>query len=128
MSSTNKGAVMQLTRKAAESIIRISQAYQEEKARLTGRAHSKARLLLPALYIPEVSKYLRRGAPQPVPGANIICLDGTRLTFFTDGSLRNSYGRKPAISGRQRRILRKRMRRLLKARTTAQAAGQSAMV
>lgn len=97
----------------------LKQKYREEKAKLQGVGISRARMVKNAVDIPEIQGYLKVGhettPAQPIPGANVRMFDKQPMTFFTDGSLRSSYGPKPDMSGRQLRKLRKKVRRARKA-------------
>jgi hypothetical protein len=89
----------------------LTQKYHEEKARLKGEGISKARMVKQAKYIPEIATALTVNGPaKPIPGANVKMHDGDPLTFFTDGSLRSSFGAWPDVSPRQRRKAIKRAR------------------
>lgn len=90
----------------------LKQTYREEKAALQKVGLSRARLLKNATDIPEFAASLEHGnrPARPIPGANVRMASGQPMTFFTDGSLRNGYGPKPAMSGRQLRMLRKKLR------------------
>lgn len=97
----------------------LKQKYREEKAHLKGEGISKARMIKNAKDIPDIADQVkdRTGPARPIDGANVRMMDRTPMTFFTDGSLRSSFGAKPDVSGRQRRKLRKRLRVEMKART-----------
>lgn len=90
----------------------LKQKYREEKAHLKGEGISHARMVKQAKDIPEIAEKLAVGSgpAQAIKGANITMKDGQPMAFFSDGSLRNLYGAKPEISGRQFRKLRKRVR------------------
>lgn len=98
--------------------------HAESKAELEGKARSKARLLLPARFIPELRKFLgtingqkHRGPARPILGAGIKMHDGRIMIYHSDGSLRSALGPKDrTISGRQRRIRRKTARRVARER------------
>lgn len=95
----------------------LKQKYREEKAGLQGVGLSKARMVKNAVDIPEIRGYLTKGGPaKPIEGANVRMMNKQPMTFFTDGSLRNSYGARPELSGRQLVKLRKRLRRARKER------------
>lgn len=94
----------------------LKQKYREEKAALQGVGLSRARMVKNAKDINEIRESLVPGPPKPIAGANVRMLNQQPMTFFSDGSLRNSYGTKPDISGRQLVKLRKRIRRERKAR------------
>ena len=114
--------------KIAGAIKTLPRKYEEEKAKLEGRGLSRARRMMGAKEIKEVASQLLNEPhiPRPIPGANLRMHDGTRLTFFTDGSLRNSYGPKPKhLSGRQRVKVRKQLRRLRKQEASRKAAADA---
>ncbi len=102
----------------------LKQKYREEKANLQGVGLSKARMVKNAKDIPEISGYLAKGPAKPIDGANVRMMNQQPMTFFTDGSLRNGYGARPDLSGRQLRKLRKKIRRNRKA--VAQVQGKKA--
>lgn len=91
----------------------LKQKYREEKAHLKGEGISQARMIKNAKDIPQISTELQTvaGPAKPISGANVRMHNGQPMTFFSDGSLRNGYGAKPAITGRQFRKLRKQVRR-----------------
>lgn len=93
----------------------LKQKYREEKAELQGVALSRARMIKNAKDIPEIAAAIKDhvGPPQPIKGANIRMAGDKPMTFFTDGSLRSSFGPKPEVSGRQ---FRKRVKMLRRAR------------
>lgn len=98
-----------------EAVDTFKEKLAEVKAELKGEARSRARMVKQAKDVPELAERLNGakgvayvGAPRPIAGATIRMVDGKRMTFFNDGSLRHAHGVKP---GKAARKALKRMRR-----------------
>jgi hypothetical protein len=91
---------------------RAQQHYREEKAKATGVAVSRARMIKQLKDI--LKDWKRPGQPRPPQPTNVTIrmMDGRLMVYFDDGSLRHVMGRSAsrAASKKARRALRRERR------------------
>lgn len=76
--------------------------FEIEKARLSGTARSRARMIKQAKDVPGLADRLVPGGGISRPtGDAVRMLDGKPMVFFTDGSLRHLVGKKTTKAARK---------------------------
>jgi hypothetical protein len=73
----------------------LKKNFREEKARLEGKAISRARMIRQAKDIPGLAEKLTPGEGVPrSTGTGVRMMDGKTMVFYTDGSVRHVLGKR----------------------------------